>query len=137
MTPEVLAGASLVVATTVIATLLVQPRLAWRDAAEHSRLFWVVWALAGVSLGVGGLLLLGVRWRGAGWLAFWVAVGSLQPSMVTDVLDVRQLRRWRRHQADSPTTPEAALRPIRWEAPSVAELASGGRTPAASPRRVA
>src|SRR6202011_4148434 len=99
-----------------------EPRRARRDAAEHARAFWVAWALGGAGLGLAGPLTAGVSWGGAGWLAFWVAAGSVQPSMLTDVLEVRRLRQ---RQASLPVAPEAApLPPIHWRAPAGDEIAA-------------
>lgn len=137
MAPAVLAGLSLLVATAALAVVLVQPRQAWRDAAEHTRAFWVSWALVGVGVGLAGPVMAGVGWAGASWLAGWVAVGSAEPSMISDVLEVRRLRLRRRQAKPPPTTVEPPLRPIRWRAPALAGTASGPPGRGGSERRTA
>jgi hypothetical protein len=71
--------------------VLSQPRPVWRDAAEHSRQFWVVWAVGSVVVGlgpaVGGLM---SDWVAAIWLTVCCAFAALQPAMWADVVDVRR-----------------------------------------------
>ncbi len=118
MTPTVLAAAALGVVLVAVAALVVQPRRAWREAAEHARLFWLIWALSWAALGLAIAVLAGPGWVGAGGLAGACLIGSAQPSMIADLLDVRRLGRLRRRQAWMPlAAPEPTLRPIAWEAP--------------------
>jgi len=115
--PEILVGAAVAVAAGATLVLAAQPGAAWRDAAEHGRACWLGWALLAAGLGAAGLLRAGVSWAGVAWLAVWVAVGLLQPSMVTEVLDTRRLL-WRRQVlADRPADLAVVLPPILWHAP--------------------
>jgi hypothetical protein len=126
VTPGVLSAVALLVAAAALATLLVQPRRAWRDAAEHSRAFWVAWLLVGTGVGLAGPAAVGVSsWGGAAWLGFWAAVGSVQPSMIGDVLEMRRLERRRRQPSTPAALTEPPLRPIRWRAPAQDETAAG------------
>ncbi|MBM3672256.1 MAG: hypothetical protein FJW86_08780 [Actinobacteria bacterium] len=75
----------------VMFVVLSQPRPVWRDAAEHSRQFWMLWAVASVVAGlapaVGGLM---SDWAAAIWLTVCCAFAALQPAMWADVVDVRR-----------------------------------------------
>jgi hypothetical protein len=108
------------VVVIALAVLLAQPSSAWRDAAEHTRRFWVAWALVACTVAAIGPTFLGPGVAGGAWLAGFAGVGVLQPALVADVVDVRILVRRRRWVA---TLPAAApvLRPIRWRASSVSE----------------
>ena len=117
MSPEFLVGAAVAVAAGATLVLAGQPGAAWRDAAEHARAFWLGWALLGAGLGAAGPLWAGLSWSSVAWLAVWVAVGFLQPSMVTDVLDTRRLVRRRRVLTRHPADLAVVLPPIRWHAP--------------------
>jgi succinate dehydrogenase hydrophobic anchor subunit len=68
-----------------------QPRPVWRDAAEHSRAFWLIWAAIAVMIGLApaatGLM---KDWAAAMWLTVFCALAVLQPAMWGDVLDVRR-----------------------------------------------
>jgi hypothetical protein len=114
----IVAADLLALAGVVALTLAVQPRRAWRDAAEHSRAFWLAWLVLAVGAGVAGTLRLGPGWPATAWLGACVAVGGLQPSMLADLLDTR--RHIRRCQAAAllPHLPEGPLlEPICWHAP--------------------
>jgi hypothetical protein len=126
VTPGLLSAVALLVAAATLGTLLAQPGPAWRDAAEHSRAFWVAWLLVGTGIGLAGLVAVGVSsWGGAAWLAFWAAVGSVQPSMIADVLEMRRLEQRRRQPSTPSALPEPPLRPIRWRAPAEGETTAG------------
>jgi len=111
--------ASLATVVVALAALAAQPRRAWRAAAEHSRAFWALWATGWASLGLAATMLAGPGWMAAPGLAAGCLIGSLQPSMIADLLDVRRLGQLRRQPAwtSSPAV-EPPLRPIVWRAPA-------------------
>ena len=115
MSPEILVGAAVAMAAGATLVVAAQPGAAWRDAAEHTRAFWLGWALLAAGLGAAGLLRTGITWASVAWLAAWVALGSRPPSVVTDVLDTRRLERRRRLLARRPSDGRV-LPPIRWHA---------------------
>jgi Na+/melibiose symporter-like transporter len=107
---------------TVVGVLLAQPSSEWRDAAEHTRRFWIAWAIAGCVIAAAGPPLLGAGVEGAVWLAGFAGVGVLQPAMIADVVDVRGLVRRRRWVATLPVASvQPALAPIRWRAADVSD----------------
>jgi len=68
-----------------------QPRPVWRDAAEHSRAFWLWWGVISVAVGlIPAIAGLWDGWVAAVWLAFWCAFAALQPALHADVLEVRR-----------------------------------------------
>jgi hypothetical protein len=110
------------VVVVTLGVLLAQPSSEWRDAAEHTRRFWVAWALAGCAVAALGPPFLGPGIAGATWLAGFAGVGVLQPALIADLVDVRSLVRRRRWVATLPVAiADPVLRPIRWRAPAVAE----------------
>lgn len=114
------AVADLTVVVLVLLVVLFQVRPVWRDAAEHSRWFWVSWIAASVAVGVVP--------AAAGWWSDWVAAiwltvccafATLQPALWTDVLEVRRDVARRRHvlleqREREQARPEAP--PVRWRA---------------------
>ena len=114
----IVAADLLALAGVVALTLAAQPGRAWREAAEHSRAFWLGWLILAVGVGVAGVLRAGLGWPGTAWLAGWVALGGLQPSMVADLLDTRRHVRRCRAAALRPAVPAVpTLEPICWHAP--------------------
>jgi hypothetical protein len=114
----IVAADLLALAGVVALTLAVQPRRAWRDAAEHSRAFWLAWLVLAVGAGVAGALRLGPGWPATAWLGTCVALGGLQPSMLADLADTRRYIRRCRAAALLPRLPEGPqLEPICWHAP--------------------
>jgi len=111
--------ASLAIVVVALAVLARQPRRAWRSAAEHSQGFWAVWITGWASGGLAVAVLAGPGGIAAAGLAAGCLVGSLQPSMIADLLDVRRLGQLRREQAWMPRPAvEPPLRPIVWRAPT-------------------
>lgn len=90
----------------VLLVLRAQSARAWRDAAEHSRGFWLWWIVGSVAVGLLPLVD-GLGWAAAAWLALWCAFGALQPALIADVLEVhrhlaRLRARGRRLRAEAP-----------------------------------
>jgi hypothetical protein len=87
----VAAVASIGVVGIAVFVVFSQPWPVWRDAAEHSRRFWLAWATVSVSVGllpaVTGLL---DDWGAGVWLIACCAFAALQPAMVADILEVRR-----------------------------------------------
>ena len=111
--------ASLATVVVALAVLALQPRRAWQAAAEHSRAFWARWATGWALLGLAAAVLVGPGGMAAAGLAAGCLIGSLQPSMIADLLDVRRLGQLRRQQAGMPRPAvEPPLRPIAWRAPA-------------------
>ena len=109
---------SLAIVVAALAVLALQPR-GWRSAAEHSRGFWALWITGWASVGLAVAALAGPGGMAAAGLAAGCLVGSLQPSMIADLLDVRRLGQLRREQAWMPRPAvEPPLRPIVWRAPT-------------------
>lgn len=91
-----IAAAALGVVALAMLLVVVQSPGAWKAAAEHSKVFWLVWAVVLVGIGAapavaldevppsGGLLV---------WLLFCCALAALQPSLLVDVRDTRRHRR--------------------------------------------
>jgi|SRR5450759_79565 Na+/melibiose symporter-like transporter len=107
------------------AAVLAPPSSSWRGAAEHSRGFWVAWIVGFGALGFAGPATSGLGWVPMGWFALWTTVGTLQPSMVADLVEVR---RFGRRRLATPSvasvarmpivTAMAGPQPIRWRAPA-------------------
>jgi hypothetical protein len=117
--PTIVSAVALGGVAAAVAALVLQPRRAWRDAAEHSRAFWLLWAIGWAALGVGAAVLAGPGWVGAAVLAAACLIGAAQPSMVADLLDVRGLGRLRRRQAwMAVQVSDPALPRVAWHAPS-------------------
>jgi hypothetical protein len=144
MSPDAVTVSLLLLPTAALAVLAASPSDAWRAGAEHSRRFWCGWVLLAGAVGLVGWAQLGGG-IGNGWLALWCAVGSLQPSMVADVLDVRALRRDPGPPRPAPIAAAGvteASPPIHWQAPAAdgapwaprAEAGSGPRGPRAAAR---
>jgi hypothetical protein len=70
-------------------SVVVQPRPVWRDAAEHSKRFWIAWAAVSVAVGFTPAAVLGASWAAIAWLCACCAFAALQPAMFADVLAVR------------------------------------------------
>jgi hypothetical protein len=110
------------------AAVLAPPTSSWRAAAEHSRGFWLAWIVGFAALGFAGPATSGLGWVAMSWFALWTAVGTLQPSMVADLVEVRRCSRRRLAVPPSPivasvdrlanVTVIAGPRPIRWRAPA-------------------
>jgi|SRR5687767_14332526 len=83
--------AGIAVVGFVIFVVYSQPRPVWRDAAAHSRRFWLTWAIVSVAVGlipaVTGAL---DDWAAAIWLAVCCAFAALQSALHFDVLEVRR-----------------------------------------------
>jgi len=87
--PLVVTAAALGVVVLAVGLVVIQPRNAWRDAAEHSRLFWVAWA--GSSVVIGALPIVnGLGWGEVAWFAAWCVFAAFQPAMITDIRDVHR-----------------------------------------------
>jgi hypothetical protein len=127
--------APFVVAGLAAVAVLAPRRAAWRGAAEHARAFWLAWIIGGTSLGFAGPATFGLGWVPLAWFAFWTAVGALQPSMVSDLLEVRRLGRRQlataRRPAATPTIGTTSTvevmgltgpPPIRWQPPPAASV---------------
>jgi hypothetical protein len=122
MTPGALTGALLLLPIAALALLAAPPREAWRAGAEHSRWFWSAWVVTAVMVGLAGW----ARFGGAGgtaWLALWCAVGSAQPSMIADLVDVRRQRDRRASRSRPAVVVGAGPRPIQWQAPAPVDAA--------------
>ncbi len=120
MTTVPLSLSSLALPVAALLLLAVQRRQPWRAGAEHSRWFWSAWVLTAALVGLAGW----ARFAGAGgvaWLALWCAVGSAQPSMIADLVDVARLRPRRRAHGRRRPVVAAAPRPIHWRAPATAD----------------
>jgi hypothetical protein len=87
----VVAVVAVAVVVLAVSVVLSQPRPVWRDAAEHSRGFWLAWATTSVTV---GLAPAAAGWTSDGtaavWLAACCAFAALQPAMWADVLEVRR-----------------------------------------------
>jgi len=132
MGPLVTAAASVGVVALALGLVLVQPGGAWRAAAEHSRLFWLGWAVVSVAVGAAPFAT-GLGWSQAAWFAICCSFAAFQPAMIVDVHDVHRhtamgirarLAARRAHQraaiVDAGTgewAPEEPP-PIRWRAPN-------------------
>lgn len=111
------------------AAVLAPPTSSWRAAAEHSRGFWLAWIVGFAVLGFAGPATSGLGWVPMGWFALWTTVGTLQPSMIADLVEVRRFRRRRlavpRIRSVAPVTrmPNVTVmagpQPIRWRNPAV------------------
>ena len=113
--PEITAALSLVVVIAMLALVVFQPSRIWRDSAEHSKPFWLLWALGSVVIGAIPIAIGGFGWGEAVWLALWCACAALQPAMIVDLLDVRrQVRRRRRATLELRAQRAAGPRPISW-----------------------
>jgi hypothetical protein len=114
------------VAGIAAAAVLGPPSSSWRGAAEHSRGFWLAWIVGFAALGFAGPATSGLGWVPMGWFALWTTVGTLQPSMVADLVEVRRFGRRRRAVPRMPVvasvpripnvTAMAGPQPIRWQA---------------------
>lgn len=111
----------LLVPVAALGVLAVQPGRAWRAGAEHSRWFWAAWVVTGLIIGAAGRAALGSG-VGIAWLVLWCGLGSLQPSMIADVLDARRQRRRRPGPSRSPVPETEPTRPIHWQAPAPGEI---------------
>jgi hypothetical protein len=133
VTPTGLLLALFAVVGIAAAAVLAPPSSSWRGAAEHSRGFWVAWIVGFAAFGFAGPATSGLGWVPMAWFALWTTVGTLQPSMVADLVEVRRFGRRRlavpRMRSVSPVarmssvTAMAGPQPIRWQAPAV----PGGR----------
>jgi hypothetical protein len=116
------------VAGIAAAAVLGPPSSSWRGAAEHSRGFWLAWIVGFAALGFAGPATSGLGWVPMGWFALWTTVGTLQPSMVADLVEVRRFGRRRLRVPRMPivasvppmpsVTAMAGPQPIRWRAPA-------------------
>lgn len=130
------------VAGLAAVAVLIPRRSAWRGAAEHSRAFWLAWIIGGTGLGFAGPATFGLGWVPLAWFVFWTALGTLQPSMVIDLLEARRFGRRQlvtaRRPPSAPTTKVTRARagvtgpPIRWQPPPAASVPAGLET---APRR--
>jgi hypothetical protein len=117
--PQLVALLSVAVVIGMHLAVVLQPLRVWREAAEHSKVFWFLWALGSVAIGAVPAALGDRGWGAAAWLAVWCGCAALQPAMIADLLEVRrQVRRrrtatleLRRERATGPGLP-----PIRWRA---------------------
>jgi hypothetical protein len=117
--PQLTAVLAVAVVIVMQIVVVLQPRRVWREAAEHPKGFWLVWALGSVAMGAAPAAVGGWGWGAAAWLAIWCGCAALQPAMIVDLLEVRrQVRRrrsatleLRRRRATS-----ASLSPIHWRA---------------------
>lgn len=73
--------------------VLAARRSAWRGAAEHSRPFWLAWIVGFSILGFAGPAAFGLGWLPTVWFVFWTAIGTLQPSMIADIVEVHRFGR--------------------------------------------
>ena len=89
MGPRVTAVAAIGLVCIALLVLRAQSARAWRDAAEHSRGFWLSWVVGSAAVGLVPLVD-GLGWETATWLALWCVFGALQPAMVSDLLEVRR-----------------------------------------------
>jgi hypothetical protein len=89
---------SIAVVGAALFVVFSQPRPVWRDAAEHSRWFWLWWMSASVVVGlipaVTGAF---ADWGAIVWLEACCAFAIFQPAMIADVLEVRRDVARRRH----------------------------------------
>ena len=112
----------------VMLGVLVQPQVAWNEAAEHSKRFWCVWALTFVTVGLLPGLVVWAEDGGeilAGWSLIWLLVcctgAVLQPALWTDLLETRRSRARRASRTLVPALarqPEIRQPEIRWHAPT-------------------
>jgi hypothetical protein len=116
--PKLTAAIALAVVIVMLVGVVFQPRRLWRDTAEHSKVFWLLWALAAVAIGALGVVVGGWGWAAAAWLAVWCGCAALQPAMIVDLLDVRrQVRRRRKVTLELRAQRATGLpSPIRWRA---------------------
>jgi hypothetical protein len=109
--------------------VLVQPQAAWNAAAEHSKRFWSVWALAFVTVGlVPSIVIWSEDGTAApeGWALVWLLVccagGVLQPALWFDLLETRRNRARRASlpvvPAPVPLRAPSPTSEIRWYAPT-------------------
>jgi len=120
MTPGPLPLSLLALPVAALSLLAAPRRRTWRAGAEHSRWFWSAWVLIATVVGLAGW----ARLAGAGglaWLALCCGVGSAQPSMIADLVDVRRLGRRRRAHGRRRPVLEGGPRPIHWRAPATAD----------------
>ena len=89
MGPRVTAIVAIGLVCLALIVLGAQPARSWRDAAEHSRVFWLWWMVGSAAVGLLPLVD-GLGWAGTTWLALWCAFAALQPAFVADVLEVRR-----------------------------------------------
>jgi hypothetical protein len=87
------------------AVVLIPSARSWRAAAEHARAFWLVWILGLTAVGFAAPAGLGLGWLPMAWFTFCVLLGTLQPSMLADLLEVRRYRRLRRRRLRRRHTP--------------------------------
>jgi hypothetical protein len=87
--PEITVGVMLAVAALALLVVVVHPWRSWDAAAEHARGFWGTWIVGSVAVGVLPLFV-EVTWGTAVWCAACCAFGALQPSLVVDIVEVRQ-----------------------------------------------
>jgi hypothetical protein len=123
--PQLTAAIALAVVVVVLVVVTVQPRRIWRTTAEHSKVFWLAWALGAVVIGAVPVAIGGWGWGEVVWLVLWCGAAALQPALVVDLVEVRrQVRRRRRATVDRRAAPAAVPRPpheapIHWRAPDV------------------
>ncbi len=112
---------------------------AWRGAAEHSRAFWLAWIIGCSGLGFAGPATFGLGWVPLVWFVVWTAVGTVQPSMISDLLDVRRFGRRQLSTARRPAVTPATETTgavsgvsgvsgpplIRWQPPPAAPVLAG------------
>ena len=129
VTPTTLMLGPFAVIGLAAVSVLASSSSAWRGAAEHSRGFWLAWIVGFAALGFAGPATAGLGWVPTAWFVFWSLVGTLQPSMVVDVVEVRRLGRRQLAVASRPHVAVVASPPaIRWRAPASASVPAGWGT---------
>jgi hypothetical protein len=129
VTPTTLMLAPFAVIGLAAVAVLASSSSAWRGAAEHSRGFWLAWIVGFAVLGFAGPATAGLGWGPTVWFVFWSAVGTVQPSMVADVMEVRRFGRRQRAVARRPPIAVVSSPPaIRWQAPGSASVPTGWGT---------
>lgn len=96
MGEHIAAAAALSTVGLFMLAVLVQPGSAWREAAEHAKVFWFAWAEASVGAGLAVPAIWGLRWPTIAWLSACCGFAVLQPALVGDFIDVRRHVRSRR-----------------------------------------
>ena len=83
--------AGVAVVGVVLFVVFSQPRPVWIAAAEHSRSFWLIWAMVSVAVGLAPAIVGALDgWTAAVWLAACCAFAAFQPALHADVLEVRR-----------------------------------------------
>jgi hypothetical protein len=121
MGPRITAAVALGVVFVVLVIVVAQPSRAWRAAAEHSRLFWLAWIVLSLAVGAAPAAATELDWATAAWLAVCCALGTLQPAMIADLLDIRRHIAFGRRAPRSGPPPIVVdadgMAPIHWRAP--------------------